>query len=212
MRRSLALILFLFAAPAFGAPVRVATLLPCANEALALIPEQATVIATVRSDMHTSPPGSMADLGSPHSPSFEALAGANPQLVVGDRSLHAALASELSGLGAELFLLDTSSVESTLDSIAAVAPDAVVVATGAAPSATRAAGVVVLPVPPSATGTGIALGTFPSAVPLSLINFPVVPLNATRLSATAPAGPATSPLPDAVRSFTVPSSNTARTV
>ena len=115
----LGLILLLLAAPARGSDdLRVATLLPSAEAAIALIPESATLVASVRRQIHTPLPSPLIDLGSPHSPNFEALAQADPQLVVGDESLHAPLKAQLAGLGAELFLLDTSSVESTLDSIA----------------------------------------------------------------------------------------------
>ncbi len=107
------------AAPQDG-PVRVATLLPFVEEALALAPEQARVVASVRRELHRAPAEGVIDLGNPHSPSFEALARARAGLVVGDRAIHAPLESRLEPLGAELILIDTSSVTSTLDALARI--------------------------------------------------------------------------------------------
>lgn len=97
-------------------PVRVATLLPFVARALALAPERATVVGTVREDLRTpvDPSSGALDLGNPHSPSLEALAQASPQLVVVDAQMHAMLAPKLGASGAELVLVDSTTVASTL--------------------------------------------------------------------------------------------------
>lgn len=94
-------------------PVRVATLLPFVASALAEVPGQAVVVASVRRSMHEPSLPSVIDLGSPHSPSFEKLAESRPDLVVAERGMHAALAEKLGRTGAEVVLIDTSSVDST---------------------------------------------------------------------------------------------------
>jgi len=108
------------AEPAATAPLRVATLLPFVEDALRLAPERARIVASVRRELHRPPAEGVIDLGNPHSPSFEALAQARPELVVGDRMIHAALESKLGTLGAELLLIDTSSVPSTLEALAGI--------------------------------------------------------------------------------------------
>lgn len=100
-----------------SAPARVATLLPFVADALALAPEHATVVASVRRSMRSPLPEGLIDLGNPHSPSFERLAEARPDLIVGDRQIHAALRGALSDLGAELVLIDTTGADSTLDGL-----------------------------------------------------------------------------------------------
>lgn len=99
------------------APRRVATLLPFVEDALRLAPDEARIVASVRRELHRAPAEGVIDLGNPHSPSFEALAQASADLVVGDRMIHAALESKLETLGAELLLIDTSGVESILDAL-----------------------------------------------------------------------------------------------
>jgi iron complex transport system substrate-binding protein len=94
-------------------PVRVATLLPFVAAALAEVPEQAVVVASVRRSMHEPSVPGVIDLGSPHSPSFEKLAESRPDLVVAERAMHAALAEKLGRTGAEVVLIDTTSVDST---------------------------------------------------------------------------------------------------
>ena len=72
--RSLSIVLTLLAGTAMAAePVRVATLLPYVATALAEAGGDVVVVASVRTDMRTPPPAPTVDLGSPHSPSFEAL-------------------------------------------------------------------------------------------------------------------------------------------
>jgi iron complex transport system substrate-binding protein len=108
------------AATASAEPVRVATLLPFVEDALRLDPERFAVVASVRRSLHVPVADGTIDLGNPHSPSFETLVQADPDLVVGDRMLHAALAPRLAGLGAELVLVDTTSVAATLDALDAL--------------------------------------------------------------------------------------------
>lgn len=109
-------------ASAEDAPVRVATLLPYVDAALARMPaSRVTVVATVRRSMHEAPRAGVADLGTPHAPSLEALAAARPDVVVGDVSMHARLAENVKPLGAELLLLDSSSVDATYDGLARLA-------------------------------------------------------------------------------------------
>jgi len=103
--------------PTGNTPRRVATLLPFVEDALRLAPDEARIVASVRRELHRPPAEGVIDLGNPHSPSFEALAQARADLVVGDRMIHAALESKLETLGAELLLIDTASVASTLDAL-----------------------------------------------------------------------------------------------
>lgn len=114
---ALALAAPLVAAPATAAqngPVRVATLLPYVADALATLPPgNVVVVASVRRDMRTPPTPPAIDLGSPHSPSYEKLAEANADVVVGEQAMHGAMAEKLSPHG-ELLLVDSGSVESTL--------------------------------------------------------------------------------------------------
>jgi iron complex transport system substrate-binding protein len=114
---SVLFVLLLAARASTAEPLRVATLLPFAEEALSLAPERAVVVASVRRELHRPLDQEMIDLGNPHAPSFERLAEARPDLVVGDASVHAALAPRLRALGAELRLVDTSGVEETLGAL-----------------------------------------------------------------------------------------------
>jgi iron complex transport system substrate-binding protein len=98
--------------------IRVATLLPWVAEALALAGPEATVVAGVRRHLHEPLPAGLVDLGNPHSPSLERLAEAHPDLVVGDRAIHARLAPRLESLGGRVLLLGTDSVAETLASLA----------------------------------------------------------------------------------------------
>lgn len=96
---------------------RVATLLPFVEEALSLAPENAVVVASVRRSMHHPLSENLVDLGNPHSPNFEKLSEARPQLIVGDQGVHGALKSKLEALGAKVVLLDTSGIDETLASL-----------------------------------------------------------------------------------------------
>lgn len=101
-------------ARAESTPVRVATLLPFVEDALARIEGPYAVVATVRRSLGSPVAGAAADLGNPHSPSLERLAEARPDLVIADRGIHAAQAPSLAVGGAEVLLLDTRSVDATL--------------------------------------------------------------------------------------------------
>lgn len=95
-------------------PVRVATLLPYVADALATLPpDKVIVVATVRRDMRTPPAPPAIDLGSPHSPSYEKLAEANADVIVGEQAMHGAMTEKLSPHG-ELLLVDSGTVDSTL--------------------------------------------------------------------------------------------------
>ncbi|MCH2170252.1 ABC transporter substrate-binding protein [Myxococcota bacterium] len=109
------MLLGLVAVAAKAEPTRVATLTPLAEEVVELIPEQAELVATVRRHLHEPVGPGMIDLGNPHSPSFEALAQSRPEVVVGDRMLHAALARKLEPMGMKLILMDGSGVVPTLN-------------------------------------------------------------------------------------------------
>lgn len=98
-------------------PVRVATLLPYVATALGKAGGDVTVVASVRTDMRTPPPAPTVDLGSPHSPSFEALAEAKPQIVVGDKLMHGPIKDKLERSGAEVVLIGSDSVASTFDGL-----------------------------------------------------------------------------------------------
>ncbi len=107
------------AEPAAAAPktIRVAALLPWVGDAVALAGPDAQWVAGVRRELHTPLPSNLIDLGNPHSPSMERLAEAHPDLIIGDRAIHARLAPQLEGLGARLLLLGTDSVAETLSSL-----------------------------------------------------------------------------------------------
>ncbi len=97
-------------------PVRVATLVPFAEHALERLPAgRVEVVASVRRSP-TSAIDGVVDLGSPHSPSLEALVGARPDLVIADRAMHAALAPRLEDVAAVL-RIDGSSVDGTFESL-----------------------------------------------------------------------------------------------
>ncbi|HEV7735188.1 MAG TPA: ABC transporter substrate-binding protein [Candidatus Binatia bacterium] len=116
--RRLSLAFVLLAGTAMAAePVRVATLLPYVADALGKTGGNVTLVATVRTDMRTPPPPPTVDLGSPHAPSFEALAEARPQIIVGDRMMHGALKEKLERSGAEVLLIDSDTVAATFDGL-----------------------------------------------------------------------------------------------
>jgi iron complex transport system substrate-binding protein len=101
-------------------PVRVATLLPFVADALQDVPDRAVVVASVRRSLAEPPAPGVADLGSPHSPSFEKLAESRPDVVVAERAMHAALVEKLGRSGGEVLLVDTSSVDETLAGLRAL--------------------------------------------------------------------------------------------
>ncbi len=106
--------------PLAAEPVRVATLLPYVADALARVPEQATIVASVQR-VTGGPNSGGIDLGTAHQPNLELLAAARPTLVVADAHRHAALAPKLAIGGAEVLLLRGDSVEATLEAIRTVA-------------------------------------------------------------------------------------------
>jgi iron complex transport system substrate-binding protein len=109
------------AAPAAeAAPLRVAALVPFVEDALIPLAPRVALVAAVRRDLHRPPAGGAADLGSPHSPSFERLAEARPELVVGDATLHAALRERLAIGGAEVMLLGSDGVDATFEGLLAL--------------------------------------------------------------------------------------------
>jgi iron complex transport system substrate-binding protein len=107
----------LLLAAAVAAPIRVATLMPHVTDALLRVGPPVEVVASVRGDMKTPPVPPALDLGSPHAPNFETLATADPALVVGDRALHGALRDRLAGVGAEVLLVDSTSVDATFSGL-----------------------------------------------------------------------------------------------
>ena len=114
-----ALALLFGVAAARADEVRVATLLPCVEEALRDVPN-VRVVAGIRPSMRAPERTDVVDLGSPHAPNLERLASANASLVVGDAVLNAPLQGELARSGAEVMLLDTSSVESSFAGLEAL--------------------------------------------------------------------------------------------
>lgn len=102
-------------------PVRVASLLPYVQDALTRLDGRVRVVATVRRELWEAPPAPMLDLGNPHSPSFERLAEAKPEVVVGERAIHGPLSDRLGRSGAEVLLVESSSIDSTFDGLVAVA-------------------------------------------------------------------------------------------
>ena len=112
---ALATIFATTAAPrAMAEPIRVATLLPFVEDALALDPDRAIVVASVRRSLHSPLAEGVVDLGNPHSPNFEQLAAARPALVIGDLGIHGRFRAPLSEGGARVLMLETSGVDSTL--------------------------------------------------------------------------------------------------
>lgn len=100
-----------------SAALRVATLLPFVESALALEPERVQIVASVRRSMRQPLTGSIIDLGNPHSPNFERLAEARPDLIIGDKQVHAAIAPRLRALGAEVRLIETTGIDQTLGAL-----------------------------------------------------------------------------------------------
>jgi iron complex transport system substrate-binding protein len=109
---SLAALALLGASGALADEVRVATLLPAVENALQGVPN-VRVVASIRASMRAPERTDVVDLGSPHSPNLERLASANADLVVADALINAPMKEELARSGAEVMLLDTSSVDAT---------------------------------------------------------------------------------------------------
>lgn len=120
--RALALLLAALALPdsAFArgtasqtSPTRVSVLLPYVEDALAQVAGPFVVVAAVRRSLHAPVATGIADLGNPHAPSFERLAEASPDLVIGDRTIHGALSDRLGTSGASVLLIDDTSIDAT---------------------------------------------------------------------------------------------------
>ena len=114
---------FIFVSPVAAEPIRVATLIPSMNPGFETDPERYEIVATVRQSMHAPPLVGQLDLGSPHAPSIETLAAAQPDLVVGDASMHARLATQLKPLGLNLVLVDTRTSDSLLAGLEKIAQE-----------------------------------------------------------------------------------------
>lgn len=101
-------------------PLRVATLLPWAGEAVEVAGPPAVLVAGVRRALHRPLPAGLLDLGNPHSPSMERLAEARPDLVIADADIHARFVAPIEKLGARVLLLESASVEATLASLSRI--------------------------------------------------------------------------------------------
>jgi iron complex transport system substrate-binding protein len=112
--------LVVVAMPAHATPVRVATLLPYVEDALVRVGDAVEVVATVRRRPTDPPPAPRLDLGSPHGPSFERLAEARPDVVVGDAVIHGPLADRLASVAKDVVLVRGDSIEATLDGLVEV--------------------------------------------------------------------------------------------
>ena len=96
-------------------PVRVAALVPFVEDAVGRMDaERIVVVASVRRSMTRPVAEGLVDLGNPHSPDLERLMMSGADLVVGDAIVHAAKKEELGRGGAEVVLIDTSSIDSAL--------------------------------------------------------------------------------------------------
>jgi iron complex transport system substrate-binding protein len=111
---ALAAVLALVPSGAPGAPLRVATLVPCVADAVERIADRAVVVASVRPSAAGAVPAGALDLGSPHQPSFEVLHASRPELVVIDSVMHAGQADRLGRGPWQLLAIDTASIDATL--------------------------------------------------------------------------------------------------
>ena len=109
------------AAPASATKtVRVATLLPYVEDALVRLGDGVEVVATVRRSPTEAPKAPRLDLGSPHGPSFERLAEARPDVIVGDAIIHGPLKDKLAAITPNVVLVRSDSVDATLDGLVEV--------------------------------------------------------------------------------------------
>jgi iron complex transport system substrate-binding protein len=115
---SLVALAALAAAPDKGSVARVATLLPSVEGALRGV-DGVTVVAGVRNSFRAPERKDVIDLGSPHHPNVERLASARAHWVVGDAQINAPLEKELGRFGGKVVLIDTTSVDGTLDGLLA---------------------------------------------------------------------------------------------
>ena len=111
------LIAWFWAISSFASTTRVATLLPFVADALDRMPGEVEVVASVPSELgQTLPPGRI-DLGNSHSPSFEMLAAAQADLIVGNRTVHATLIEKLQRAAPEVVMIEATSVEATFEGL-----------------------------------------------------------------------------------------------
>lgn len=102
--------------------VRVASLVPYVAAAVAELaaggaPVELVAAVTPTTPGHRPLVEGVVDLGSPHSPSHELLAGTRPDVVVANGRLHAALVRDLERSGGAVMLLGGGSVEETLEDL-----------------------------------------------------------------------------------------------
>jgi iron complex transport system substrate-binding protein len=107
------------AVPAAAAPVRVAVLLPYVEDGLDGLDAKVEVVAVVRRDLRRAPEPPRVDLGNPHAPSFEKLAEARPDVIVGERALHGPMRERLERSG-EVLLVESDGVEKTFAGLLAI--------------------------------------------------------------------------------------------
>jgi iron complex transport system substrate-binding protein len=101
--------------------VRVATLVPWVHDVAALAPGHVEVVASSRSLRHGVWSGrDRVDLGSPHGPSIEALAGARADVVVYDEAMHARLQPKLDALVPKAVATRATTVDATFEALATV--------------------------------------------------------------------------------------------
>jgi ABC-type Fe3+-hydroxamate transport system substrate-binding protein len=120
LRRVVVLVALALAWPTPAAAVRIASLVPLAEDALLRVDAGSELVAAVRRDLRAAPPGTVLDLGNPHDPSLEKLAEAAPDLVVGDLALHGRLRAALGGAARDVLLIDGRSVAGTFAGLRAL--------------------------------------------------------------------------------------------
>jgi iron complex transport system substrate-binding protein len=114
------LVLVPLAGPPPAAAVRVASLVPLADDALRRVDGEARLVATVRRDLRTPPSDGLVDLGNPHDPNLERLVEAAPDLIVGDLALHGRLRATLDRAARDVLFIDSGSVDTTFAGLAAL--------------------------------------------------------------------------------------------
>ena len=112
----------LLAQAAQGETTRVATLLPCVEDAFRGV-ESVEIVAGIRTSFRAPERTDVVDLGNPHSPNLERLAETRANVVVGDAQIHGHLGESLGRFGGRVVLIDTTSVEGTFAGLEALAGD-----------------------------------------------------------------------------------------
>jgi ABC-type Fe3+-hydroxamate transport system substrate-binding protein len=111
-------IAFALVASARGEPLRVASLVPAASDAVRAVGPREALVATARRSLHQPVGDGVADLGNPHTPDLEALAASRPTLILADRARQARIVpADLTG---RTFWLDLGTVDATLRSFDAL--------------------------------------------------------------------------------------------